>query len=105
MFYLTRPAMLDPAHFRQPEAFVPERWLQPRTAGNGPHEQKAYLAFGAGPRVCPGRYLAAVEMRLVISMMARRFKIELDADPESIEEVSAFTMVPNRMPITLAMRS
>lgn len=104
MFYLTRPAMLDPTHFSQPQAFLPERWLQPRTAGNGPHEQKAYLAFGAGPRVCPGRYLAAVEMRLVISMMVRRFEIELYADPQSIEEVSAFTMVPNRMPITLTMR-
>ncbi|WP_268963041.1 cytochrome P450 [Paraburkholderia nemoris] len=64
-----------------------------------------YLTFGAGPRVCPGRYLAAVEMRLVLSMLMRSFKIELAIDPAEIEEVSAFTMVPNQMPIRLTPRA
>ncbi|WP_244817385.1 cytochrome P450 [Caballeronia sp. Lep1P3] len=105
MFYLTRPGMLDPNNFVRPEAFIPDRWLHARQADNGPHEQKAYLSFGAGPRVCPGRYLAAVEMRLVISMMTRRFKLRLAVDSESIKEVSAFTMVPSRMPITLEARA
>jgi cytochrome P450 len=69
------------------------------------HDQKAYLTFGAGPRVCPGRYLAAVEMRLVISMLMRHFKIELAIDPAAIEEISAFTMVPNTMPVRLKPRA
>jgi cytochrome P450 len=105
MFYLTRPCMLDAKNFAQPDEFLPDRWLQHRTAASTPHEQKAYLSFGAGPRVCPGRYLAAVEMRLVISMMTRHFDIELATDPATIKEVSAFTMVPDRMPLTLAVRS
>jgi len=44
-------------------------------------------------------------MRLVISMMTRHFDIELATDPANIKEVSAFTMVPDRMPLTLAVRS
>jgi hypothetical protein len=44
-------------------------------------------------------------MRLVISMLMRHFKIELAIDPDEIEEVSAFTMVPNQMPVRLKPRA
>lgn len=104
MLFLTRPAMLDPLNFAHPERFDPDRWRHPRAQSEGAHELKAYLTFGAGPRVCPGRYLAAVEMRLVLSMMSRHFEIELAIDPAKIEEVSAFTMVPNTMPVRLKPR-
>jgi cytochrome P450 len=105
MLFLTRPSMLDPRNFVRPEAFEPDRWRHPRDPSEGAHEQKAYLTFGAGPRVCPGRYLAAVEMRLVVSMLLRNFEIELAVDPATIEEVSAFTMVPNTMPVKLTPRA
>ena len=105
MLFLTRPSMLDPQNFVRPETFDPDRWKHPRDPSEGAHEQKAYLTFGAGPRVCPGRYLAAVEMRLVLSMLMRSFKIELAIDPAEIEEVSAFTMVPNQMPMRLTPRA
>ena len=101
MLFLTRPGMLDPRNFVRPETFDPDRWRHPRDPSVGVHEQMAYLTFGAGPRVYPGRYLAAVEMRLVISMLMRNFKIELAIDPAAIEAVSAFTMVPNKMPVRL----
>jgi cytochrome P450 len=104
MLFLTRPSMLESQYFSKPETFDPDRWRHPREASEGAHEQKAYLAFGAGPRVCPGRYLAAVEMRLVISMLMRNFRIELAGDLAEIEEVSAFTMVPSKMPIKLHAR-
>ncbi|MFT0174878.1 cytochrome P450 [Paraburkholderia mimosarum] len=93
--------MLDPKHFAHPEVFNPHRWKHPRDPSDGAHGQKAYLTLGAGPRVCPGRYLAGVKMRLVISMLMKHFRIELAIDPEEIEEISAFTMVPNRMPVKL----
>lgn len=101
MLFLTRPGMLDPQNFVHPEVFNPDRWKHPRDPSDGAHEQKAYLTFGAGPRVCPGRYLAGVEMRLVISMLMKHFRIEAAIAPEEIEEISAFTMVPNRMPVKL----
>jgi cytochrome P450 len=78
--------------------------MHDRTPGRGAHETRAYLQFGAGPRVCPGRHLSTVEMRLVISMLSASFFARLAVDPNSIQEVSAFTMVPNTMPMRLEMR-
>jgi cytochrome P450 len=104
MFFLNRPAMLDELNFANPQQFDPDRWLTPRDPARGAHEPRAYLQFGAGPRVCPGRHLAGVEMRLVLSMLMANFSIEMATDPGSIEEVTAFTMVPSSMPIRLSVR-
>ncbi|MGA7817968.1 cytochrome P450 [Caballeronia sp.] len=105
MLFLTRPAMMDPRNFAHPESFNPDRWKHPHDPSDGAHELRAYLTFGAGPRVCPGRYLANVEMRLVISMLTAHFKVALAVDPATIKEVSAFTMVPSEMPVKLQARA
>lgn len=105
MFFLARPAMLDPANYARPEAFDPDRWMHDRDPARGTHEPRAYLQFGAGPRVCPGRHLSTVEMRLVVSMLAANFKARLMVAPETIEEVAAFTMVPRTMPVRLELRA
>jgi cytochrome P450 len=100
LFFILRPSMLDSKSFGRPHEFLPERW----SAGHlevQPHDSKAYAQFGAGPRVCPGRYLAAIEMRLVLSMLSRNFSMELATSPESIKEIAAFTMMPNTMPVRL----
>ena len=100
LFFLLRPAMLDEQHFGNPGQFLPERW----TAGHSqvqPHDTRAYAQFGAGPRVCPGRHLAGVELRLVLSMLARNFSMEPAGDLSSVEEVMAFTMMPSAMPVRL----
>ncbi|WP_287197294.1 cytochrome P450 [Paraburkholderia sp.] len=103
-FFLNRPAMLDAHNFAEPLKFDPDRWLRQRDAAHGAHEMRAYLQFGAGPRVCPGRHLAGVEMRLVLSMLMANFTVDLAVHPDTIEEISAFTMVPSSMPVRLAVR-
>ena len=103
MFFLLRPAMMDDARFADAATFDPGRW----SAGHHPeraHDTRAYMQFGAGPRVCPGRHLAGVEIRLVLSMLARHFNVELAVDPGSIREVAAFTMMPSAMPMRLLPR-
>ena len=45
--------------------------------------------------------LGGVTMRLVISMLMKHFRIELAIDPAEIQEVSAFTTMPNRLPLRL----
>ncbi len=100
LFFLLRPAMQADRHFGRPAEFLPDRWLAGHQAVQ-PHDPRAYAQFGAGPRVCPGRHLAGVELRLVLSMLARNFSVELAADPASIREVMAFTMTPSRMPVRL----
>jgi cytochrome P450 len=105
MFFLNRPAMLDARHFSNPQRFDPDRWMHGKTRQEETHDPRAYLQFGAGPRVCPGRHLAGVEMRLVLSMLMNRFSIQIAGDPSAIKEISAFTMVPSTMPVQLSVRA
>lgn len=106
MFFVARPSMLDAKHFANPQRYDPWRWMKrgEREADEKAHDVRAYLQFGAGPRVCPGRHLATVEMRLALSMLMKSFTIELAIDPAKIQEVQAFTMVPDTMPVKLNKR-
>ena len=103
-----RPPMLDERHFLHAAAFRPERWLTPPPGcpahGGGAHDARAWVQFGAGPRVCPGRHLAGSEIRLVLSMLMRRFRVEHAVYPAAIAERNAFTMAPSRLPMRLVPR-
>jgi cytochrome P450 len=94
---LMRPAAIDERRFADARTFRPERWL----AGAGGVEvdssaKRALMPFGAGPRLCPGRYLALAEMKMVIAMLLRGFEIEAvtTPDPGEPRERMAFTMSP-----------
>lgn len=108
-FFINRPAQVSAQQFGCPHAYTPERWASPAAgqgeASTGPHNARAFLQFGAGPRVCPGRHLATVEMRLVLSMLLGAFKVELACKPEAIDEVLNFTLMPSRMPVRLVPRA
>jgi cytochrome P450 len=56
------------------EKFRPERWLQ------APREklvlmERGFLAWGSGNRTCLGRYVAEMEIKLVISSLLLNFKV------------------------------
>jgi cytochrome P450 len=100
LFFVLRPAMQDARHFGRPQEFLPDRWIAGHDAVQ-PHDTRAYTQFGAGPRVCPGRHLAGVELRLVLSMLARNFTVEPVGDAAAVKEVMSFTMMPSAMPVRL----
>ena len=54
------------AHMDVYDGFWPERWLQPETTPSD------YMPFGAGPRYCIGYHLAMAEMKIFLSLLARR---------------------------------
>lgn len=105
---ILRPPMLDERHFGRAGEYRPERWLAAKGCpahGGLAHDSRAWAQFGAGPRVCPGRHLAGSEIRLVLSMLMRRFRVVHAVDPRSIVERNAFTMAPDRMPLRLVPRA
>lgn len=64
-------------NFIEPDTFRPERWLGEDAEFQDDH-LNASLPFGTGPRVCIGKNLANLEMRLIASKILWNFDIELD---------------------------
>jgi cytochrome P450 len=102
---LTRPASLDDNNYQDAKDFKPERWLDRRGSACAAHSNKAFMQFGAGPRFCPGRYLATLEMKMVLATLARNFSFEHAEDPSATKEVFAFTMMPSRLRLRLHPRA
>ena len=93
----SRPPALDPKHFPQPDAFLPERWLAESgaAAGAATSSKRVAMPFGAGPRICPGRYLALAEIKMVAAMLLANFEIESVAAPgDEVQERFNVTMAP-----------
>ena len=102
VFVLARPASRDPDHFVEPQAFRPRRWLGEHA---GAHDVSAHIPFGSGPRICPGRGLALLEMKLLLSMLYRNFNVERVGGAEGVRENFAFTMSPVGLKVRLRRRS
>jgi cytochrome P450 len=93
-------------HLPRAAAFEPERWLADGTAGAVAHAASAAkrvsMPFGAGPRICPGRYLALLEMKMAMVALLGHFDIDSVSTPDghAAAEKLSFTM----MPVGLALR-
>ena len=105
---------LQDAHFASADQFRPERWLEAATAKDASvadaaaataHDPKAFLPFGAGPRFCPGRQLAMVEIKTVMAMLCASFDIEKCETAEPLRELFSFTMMPENLFVRLRRRS
>ncbi|UGQ48223.1 cytochrome P450 [Massilia endophytica] len=96
-----RHAAMAEHYFPQPEHFKPERWLE-----GGGAARAAALPFGGGPRMCPGRYLSLLEIKVAMAMLLGRFDIEsVEAvDGLAPEEVMGFVMAPAPMRMRLRLR-
>ena len=99
----TRPPALDERNFGDPSVFRPERWLDAGATG-GAHEPSASIPFGSGPRICPGRSLALLEMKVVLAMLCGDFDIDRVGDSADVKELFAFTMAPVGMKVRLRRR-
>ncbi|MGH6837529.1 MAG: cytochrome P450 [Methylocella sp.] len=98
---LTRPAACDPDRFVEPQAFRPRRWLGENP---GAHDVSAHIPFGSGPRICPGRVLALLEMKLLLSMLYRNFSVERAGGAEDVQENFAIAMSPVGLKVRLRRR-
>ena len=101
---LMRAGAIDERRFPDARAFQPARWL---TGAQANSPKRVSMPFGAGPRLCPGRYLAILEMKMVMAMLLSRYEIQSVATPEGGEarEHLAFTMAPAGLRLRLAEKA
>jgi len=93
-------------HFERPADFEPQRWLDADGSGHSTSRERISMPFGAGPRICPGRNLALLEINLVTSMLFRNFEIaSIRPEGGSVDEWLSFTMAPSRLWVTLRPRA
>jgi cytochrome P450 len=75
--------------------FDPARWLTPAESA-----YHGYVPFGAGPRFCPGRFLALTEIQAVLAMAVKNFELHL-VDGREVEEHFSFTLAPKNLRLRL----
>ena len=97
------------SHVPRAAAFDPDRWLE---GGQGAQAvatspKRVSMPFGAGPRICPGRYLALVEMKLAMATVLGHFDIDgVDAPGGGeAEERLEFTMAPVGLSLRVSARA
>jgi cytochrome P450 len=82
-----------PRYWQQPGKFVPERFS---SQNPDPGCRRAYIPFGWGPRLCLGRYLAALLCPIAIAFIAQNFECQIINPDEPIELKYWFAMYPAR---------
>ena len=62
------------------------------------------MPFGSGPRICPGRSLALLEMKVLLAMLYHSFEVERIGSAAAVTEQFAFTMSPTGLKVRLIAR-
>jgi cytochrome P450/nitrite reductase/ring-hydroxylating ferredoxin subunit len=101
VFVLARPEAMNVDNFADPLAFRPERWVGQAVC---PHNVSAWIPFGFGPRVCPGRSLAFLEIKTILSMLYKSFDVERIGISSEVVERFGFSMSPVGLKVRLKPR-
>jgi len=92
----------DPAHFRDPARFDPDRY------GPGREEDRAqpwgWIPFGGGPHRCLGANFALMQLKAIFSIVLRRYEFELAAPPETYRDDHSRMVVLPRQPCRVRYR-
>lgn len=101
---LSRRVAVNAQNFANPLIFSLDRWLEKGSLDGRVHNSKAFLPFGGGPRFCPGRNLALLEIKVVLAMFCRNFEVALVDPTRSIDELFEFTMSPTNLQVRFRHR-
>ncbi len=109
---LMRRDSVSDAHIPNAAAFKPERWLADgdtamSVATTANSAKRISMPFGAGPRICPGRYLALLEMKLAIATILRDFDITSvgTKDGGPAQELMKLAMAPVGLHLRLKLKA
>jgi len=82
------------AKLRNASDFDPQRWLE------GGNVRQLAMPFGSGPRLCPGRYLSLLEIKVAMACLLGRFDI-VSVEGDS-QEYHGFVMSPGALTMRLS---
>ncbi|RIB18392.1 family 4 cytochrome p450, partial [Gigaspora rosea] len=82
----------NPIYWKDPDQFIPERFYESQEN----QHKLAFSMFGGGVRICPGRNLAMIQMKLFLALLYRKVDVELvDMKAPLKLKTSAFTVCEN----------
>ncbi|KAL9000490.1 MAG: hypothetical protein Q9169_000783 [Polycauliona sp. 2 TL-2023] len=93
-------ANLSTSNFKDPESFVPERWL-----GDGEYSndrKQASQPFSVGPRNCVGQSMAMAEMRLVVARLLWSFDLSSVLQDDWMDQPTYLLWKRKPLPIELS---
>lgn len=86
----------DEDRFPDANQFNPYRWL----SENNPSRVTDMAPFGGGARVCPGRSLALIEMKMAMCQLLKQFEFEA-VDSSQVQEKFECVVMPDNLRIRL----
>ena len=96
VFYFHR----SPTYWQRPTTFDPDHFSAEASTARPRH---AYIPFGLGPRVCPGKAMALQTLHLILANLLKSYELHrLDTEP--IEPFAKLTLRPSQS-FTLGLRA
>jgi len=92
----------DARWYAEPERFLPERWTSELKAALPPF---AYFPFGGGPRRCIGEAFAWMELMLIVSTVAQRWRMRLVPGHPVVPQALVTLRAKHGMKMVLTSRS
>lgn len=100
LLILTPTLHRDPAIWREPERFIPERFAPDKAEQIPPH---AWKPFGTGQRACIGRAFAMQEAMLVLASLLWKFELS-EPYPYELQVKESLTLKPEGLTIRARRR-
>ncbi len=89
--------------FQQPQAFNPKRWLE-LTQEQKRSSNRMLMPFGAGARLCPGRLLSFIEMKIALISLLKNFSFTHHNGESTTEDSFEFTLIPKGLRVNIQQR-
>ena len=90
-----------PAHWSNPEEFIPERFL----SQSKDIVKNSIQTFGGGLRICPGKQYAMFLMKIVLASLYNRYDIELANENEKPAIIYKVTLYCHGLKVKMRRRN